>query len=343
VAFSTSQVFAVALIGALMSGSWLSTARADEPSAAESSVAAAKYSMGERGSKLKWLPYRPGKLRSDNRVVAAAHYSEAGKADNPVRTAQLNLGPIPNPFGRPAEPPEDAPASATVDDQILEGRSLEPQPQEFPATVPDEGPSVAGDEPEPAGEEGAVAEPDLRLEPFPGGSLPDLQLAQEAQDPCTVPPLRRITDIEPLELMKPPPPPETPAGRQTQDVLEIYCKVPESDGSVFDRQHWAGTTYTWKASGLCHKPLYFEDVHLERYGHSWGPILQPILSGAHFFLTVPALPYKAGLYPPGECIYTLGQYRPGSCAPYMLDPIPLSVRAGLVTAATYSGMIYAIP
>ena len=31
-------------------------------------------------------------------------------------------------------------------------------------------------------------------------------------------------------------------------------------------------------------------------------------------------------------MYTLGYYRPGSCAPYMLDPLPISVRAGLMEA-----------
>jgi len=106
---------------------------------------------------------------------------------------------------------------------------------------------------------------------------------------------------------------------------------------------WATTDFHWQASGLCHKPAYFEDVHLERYGHSWGPYVQPVMSGAHFFLNVPILPYKMGLYPPGECVYTLGYYRPGSCAPYMLDPIPLSVRAGLAQAGAMVGLFHVIP
>ena len=112
---------------------------------------------------------------------------------------------------------------------------------------------------------------------------------------------------------------------------------------VFQTRAWLPTTFTWKASGLCHKPLYFEDVHLERYGHSWGPLAQPVLSGAHFFLTFPILPYKMGLYPPRECIYTLGYYRPGSCAPYMLDPLPISVRAALFEAGAWVGGVYLIP
>ena len=57
---------------------------------------------------------------------------------------------------------------------------------------------------------------------------------------------------------------------------------------------WQPITFTWKASALCHKPLYFEEVALERYGHTVGLGLQPVVSAAHFFLTVPVLPYKMG-------------------------------------------------
>ncbi len=95
----------------------------------------------------------------------------------------------------------------------------------------------------------------------------------------------------------------------------------------FPGRHFARTTFNWRATGVCHKPLYFEDVQLERYGHSWNPVVQPFMSAAHFFVSVPLLPYKMGLNPPSECVYSLGYYRPGSCAPYMLEPIPFSLRA----------------
>jgi len=57
-----------------------------------------------------------------------------------------------------------------------------------------------------------------------------------------------------------------------------------------------------------------------------GPWVQPLASAANFFLTFPILPYKMGLEMPNECIYTLGYYRPGDCAPYLFDPLPISVR-----------------
>jgi hypothetical protein len=109
------------------------------------------------------------------------------------------------------------------------------------------------------------------------------------------------------------------------------------------QRNWTSSTLTWKASGVCHKPLYFEEPALERYGHSSGPVLQPLLSGAHFFGNVIALPYNLGLDPPNECEYPLGRYRPGSCAPYLVPPVPVSLRAGLLTAGLYTGGVFVIP
>lgn len=100
----------------------------------------------------------------------------------------------------------------------------------------------------------------------------------------------------------------------------------------FAWRSWSATTYTFKASSLCHKPLYFEDVQLERYGHSWNPALQSILSGAHFITCVAFLPYNMAVNPPNECMYTLGYYRPGSCAPYVIEPVPISLKGVLYEA-----------
>lgn len=102
-------------------------------------------------------------------------------------------------------------------------------------------------------------------------------------------------------------------------------------------RNWVASTLPWKASALCHKPLYFEEVNLERYGHTTGPLTQPVVSGAHFFANVVALPYKMGINPLNECRYPLGYYRPGDCAPWLLRPVPLSIRGGLTAAAAYVG------
>jgi hypothetical protein len=119
------------------------------------------------------------------------------------------------------------------------------------------------------------------------------------------------------------------------------CSI--DDGQMFAGRCWDQTTYMWKASAMCHKPLYFEDEQLERYGHSFTPCIQPFVSGAHFFCTLPVLPYCMGVEPPCECIYALGHYRPGSCAPYMCNPVPLSLRGALFEAGAVTGTAAAIP
>jgi hypothetical protein len=128
----------------------------------------------------------------------------------------------------------------------------------------------------------------------------------------------------------------------SQGDLPSECYFDETVIGPMNRS-WMPTTYTWKASGLCHKPLYFEEVALERYGHSTGPISQPIVSGAHFFATLPLLPYKMGLNAPWECKYALGYYRPGSCAPYIVPPVPISGRAIAAEAAAVTGAIFIFP
>ena len=50
-----------------------------------------------------------------------------------------------------------------------------------------------------------------------------------------------------------------------------------------------------------------------------------------------------GVYPPNECMYTLGYYRPGSCAPYMIEPVPISVRGALWEAGAWVGAAYLVP
>jgi hypothetical protein len=114
-------------------------------------------------------------------------------------------------------------------------------------------------------------------------------------------------------------------------------------GDPYEPRNFATTDFTWKASALCHKPLYFEQPQMERYGHTFGPVIQPIFSGAHFFVSVVLLPYKMGVEPPLECVYALGWYRPGSCAPRTVGPIPLSARGALAELGVGTGLNYLFP
>ncbi len=105
--------------------------------------------------------------------------------------------------------------------------------------------------------------------------------------------------------------------------LPEVCVIGNRGGSPY--RSWTPQVVTWKASNLCHKPLYFENTQLERYGHSRGPVAQPIHSTLHFFTRLVALPYMTGICPPNECEYALGYYRPGNCAPWLKEPIPISL------------------
>ncbi len=112
---------------------------------------------------------------------------------------------------------------------------------------------------------------------------------------------------------------------------------------AYTPRSWACMTMTWKASNFCHTPLYFEDVNLERYGHTHGPVLEPIVQSAHFFANIAVLPYKMGVHSPHECQYALGYYRPGNCAPWIVPPVPISARGAIAQAATMTGLFWLIP
>lgn len=111
----------------------------------------------------------------------------------------------------------------------------------------------------------------------------------------------------------------------------------------FAPRSFVESTFTWKASGACNKPLYFEDVQLERYGHEWGPMVQPAISTVRFFGDLAVLPYKMGIHPPNECQHPLGYHRPGSCAPWSVGPVPISGRGAVTQAAFVTGAAFALP
>ncbi|HUY89828.1 MAG TPA: hypothetical protein VMV10_13925 [Pirellulales bacterium] len=141
-----------------------------------------------------------------------------------------------------------------------------------------------------------------------------------------------------------------PTPRDLKPIGDITNKIAAEPGlfpqecslgeEPFQPRSFARTEFTWRASALCHKPLYFEQPGVERYGHTFGPFLQPVVSTGHFFASVIMLPYKMGLEPPWECVYPLGHYRPGSCAPYTVGPVPISARGVLSQAGITLGLVY---
>jgi len=101
--------------------------------------------------------------------------------------------------------------------------------------------------------------------------------------------------------------------------------------------------FNWQSPGTHHRPLYFEEVNLERHGYSKFGVLQPAASAAHFFATIPLLPYKMTVHPAQEHIYTLGHYRPGSCVPYRIHQLPLYLDAATVQAGVVTSLVFLIP
>lgn len=102
------------------------------------------------------------------------------------------------------------------------------------------------------------------------------------------------------------------------------------------------TTVQWESANLAHRPLYFQDEAVERNGQ-YRPFIQPVVSAAHFFGRVPALPYMMANQRPNSCAYPLGAIRPGSCVEPYRRQWPLSADGGLTEAGVVTGLLFLIP
>lgn len=108
------------------------------------------------------------------------------------------------------------------------------------------------------------------------------------------------------------------------------------------RRPWQPSNYSWVAPGLCHYPLYFEEINLERHGYNVG-VLQPAASAISFYGRLAMLPYLMAIDRPLECQYTLGHYRPGSYAPFHLHHPPVRARGLVAEAATVAALFLIFP
>jgi hypothetical protein len=125
---------------------------------------------------------------------------------------------------------------------------------------------------------------------------------------------------------------------------ELIEEEGEPTMTLADSRGWPEGTFSWKASGAVHRPLYFEDVTLERYGHTSAiPGLQPVVSGVRFYGQLAMLPYQMGIDRPRKCIYTLGYYRPGDCVPFQRQTFPIQLNAAALEVGTIAGLILLIP
>ena len=191
----------------------------------------------------------------------------------------------------------------------------------------------------PADEESALDETFFAQQPAPPAEevVPSEQL-DDAQSTRRM--LRPITQVTANAALPPGLLPEQ-VGSEAGDI-EPAADMPQVGDPRF-AGGWGDSAFEWSATKLCHGPLYFEEVNLERYGYQCHGAVQPLVSGAHFFLTVPTLPYQMTVHPPRECIYTLGHYRPGSRVPWQRHRLPWDARAAAVQAGVTVGLIFLIP
>ncbi|HWL10856.1 MAG TPA: hypothetical protein VNQ76_20785 [Planctomicrobium sp.] len=109
-------------------------------------------------------------------------------------------------------------------------------------------------------------------------------------------------------------------------------------------RHFEDTQYCWVPTNLMHKPLYFEDPSLERYGQQYPVGIQPFVSLGRFGIQFLGLPYQMAIDPVHRDIYTLGYYRPGDyCTPALEYRVPLNAKAAVTAAGVYTGFAFLIP
>ena len=275
---------------------------------------AAESGSRTANSALRWKP-RTASTQS------GAHTEPRVIVDHEVIQTQATGNPLNDPFGDNKLPstttPPSTSAPSTSAPSTITPAPMPPRALSQPLTPPS-----LTQPPSPT---------DLpNLPSIPPSNSQALNSSGYADEPCPKP-----SDLKPIGEL-------TNKISASKGDLPQECLIDDRVEPSMNRD-WGCTTYTWKASGLCHKPLYFEEEALERYGHSTGPISQPFVSAAHFFLTVPVLPYKMGVELPWECKYALGYYRPGSCAPYIVPPVPVSPQGIVNQAAFTAGLIYALP
>ncbi len=309
------------------------SAPTDESAGTASVADSATYSTGRGGARLKWLVQRADTPAEDS-AVRQTQYTASSVPSRRVRVAQSqpsNGGLDANERRRTTSP---APAAPLTDDLLPEepatdGGQSDLSPREVPTQRPSPMPNAA---------------PAPRTKPAEKYNIPRAQVGPNSTDKLLEQYYSKQRTMEDV----------CPSPKDLKPIADLSTDIEPKGGNflpkecplgndTYQQRNFPPITYTWTASGLCHKPLYFEDVQLERYGHMAGPWLQPFASAAHFFFTVPILPYKMGLETPNECMYTLGYYRAGNCAPYLFDPIPISARGALFEAGAWVGGVFAFP
>jgi len=119
-------------------------------------------------------------------------------------------------------------------------------------------------------------------------------------------------------------------------------KIP-FESKTYEERAFPQMTMAWEPTNFYFYPLYFSDPALERYGHTYPKLVQPVASLARAGVQFVLIPYQMAIYPPLKQEYPLGWYRPGECAPKLNYQIPLNAQAAAVEAGVLTGLFFAIP
>ncbi len=146
-----------------------------------------------------------------------------------------------------------------------------------------------------------------------------------SEDPPAAPDLSSLQDLDmdadDLSANKPPTRPVTQWNQSP--MSSILPGIRPVDGKSPSDLSWQLTNreskpianseklFAWAAPDITYKPLYFEDVALERYGQTRGFFKQPIVSSLHYLKSAAFLPYFSIYDPINSCDGPLGYCRPG--------------------------------
>lgn len=106
---------------------------------------------------------------------------------------------------------------------------------------------------------------------------------------------------------------------------------------------WVSPRLSAHTAYVQYRPLYFEEVNLERYGYNFG-CLQPFVSAARFYGTLPILPYK--ICDSSPCSYDINlEFAPAATAapPVPLCRKPFNCKAAVFQSAVMTGAFLLIP
>lgn len=91
--------------------------------------------------------------------------------------------------------------------------------------------------------------------------------------------------------------------------------------------------------GFCHRPLYFEELNLERCGQTYGYATNAV-SGFHFLTNTAMLPYRLATQRADCPVPTHGDCKACSQYSHDIEPFGFESRGVLVEAAAAAGFIF---